>query len=174
MWEIIAAKGAEALSTFNASISQSAGYDVQSTQARTQAKFAQLQGKANGLELLKRYNQSAGQDAVIAAAQGRSGGSVEAMASSASNQFDWDKAFNDISTQVRVQGYQSQADQYALASKAALIGGAVSAITGVGIDSAKSLYSIGGSTSDSASQAGSIGGSSNDGTLYKGGASGWY
>lgn len=146
MWQIAAIKGAEAVSNFNASISQSFGYDVQEIQARTQAKFAEVQGKATGLELLKRYNQSSGQDAVVAAMQGRSGGSVAAMASSAESQYDWDKAFNDISTQVRVQGYQSQADQYKLASKSALVGGAISAATGFGIGTAKSLYSIGGTT----------------------------
>lgn len=142
----IASLAAQGVSQINSSIAQSASYKIQEINSRVQAKHAETQGKAAALDLTVQFNKMMASNAVMSAAQGRSGGSVEAVASAAEAQYEWDMDYTALSSEIQKSGYDAQAAQYKLASKSALVGGTISALSGVGIKGASSLYSIGGST----------------------------
>lgn len=122
---------------------KSEGYKVQKYQAETRAKIAKMQGKADALQLQRQFNQTMASNTVMAAAQGRSGGSVEGISRAAQQQFNWDADFTQLSAQIEESGYRAQASQYGTAASTALIGGAAGAISGGLQDIGKSLYQIG-------------------------------
>lgn len=143
---ILASAGAQGLANINKAMVESASYKVQSMQAGTSARMARLQGDRDALSLIQQFNKSMASDTVMAAAQGRSGGSVSAIASASEAQFNWDSDFTELSAKIREEGYLAQKKQAEIASDYAMIGGITSALTGAGASAASSLYSIGGST----------------------------
>lgn len=122
---------------------QSASYDIQKYQAQTQAKIAKMQGEADALAMNRALNKTLATNTVMAAAQGRSGGSVDQMASAATQQFNWDADFAKMSAKIEEQGYKAQARQYGNASSASLIGGSLGSVSGSLMDYGESLYKIG-------------------------------
>ena len=122
---------------------QSVSYDIQKIQARTAAKIAKMQGEADSLAMHRQLNKTLASNTVMAAAQGRSGGSVEGIASAATQQYNWDADFDKLSAEIEQGGYESQAAQYGAAASTALIGGSLSAISGGMMDYSESLYKIG-------------------------------
>ena len=170
MWQALALQaGASIISGIGQAKVQESEQKIAEMNARVQAKAAEMQGNLAGLRLSQEYNKQAGQNAVIAAAQGRRGGSVQAMSMAAKSELDWDKEFLALSTQIQVSGYQSQAEQHALAAKAAK-SSIYSTLAGATIDAATSAYTIGGSDKSKSL----LSSTKDDGTLYEGGASGWY
>ncbi len=128
------------------SIAASNSMKVQKYQAETRAKIAKLNGKATALNLTNDFNKSMASDAVIAAAQGRSGGSVAGIARAAEAQYNWDVDFAELSAQIQESGYTAQATQYGMASKQTLLGGALGAIGGAATTYYDTMGKIGGST----------------------------
>jgi len=122
---------------------KSSQYDIQKIQAKTRAKIAKMQGEADALNLQRQFNQTMASNVVMAAAQGRSGGSVEQMARAGEEQYRWDADFTRLSAQIQESGYQAQATQYGAAASTALIGGSLGAISGGLTTMGKSLYTIG-------------------------------
>ena len=102
-----------------------------------------MQGEADALQLQRQFNQTMASNTVMAAAQGRSGGSVEGIAQAAEQQYNWDADFTKLSAQLQESGYQSQAQQYGNAASSALVGGSLGAITGGFQQMGQSLYTIG-------------------------------
>ena len=123
---------------------KSVQYDVQKMQAETRAKIAKMQGEADALTLQRQFNQTMASNVVMAAAQGRTGGSVAQIAAAGEEQFRWDADFARLSAQIQESGYQAQAAQYGIAGKGALIGGGLGAVAGGLMGMEKSLYTIGG------------------------------
>ncbi len=122
---------------------KSQSYKVQKYQAETRAKIAKMQGKADALQLQRQFNQTMASNTVMAAAQGRRGGSVEQIGMAAEQQFNWDADFTKLSAQIEESGYRAQASQYGMAAGTALMGGAAGAISGGLQDIGTSLYQIG-------------------------------
>lgn len=134
------------ISALGAAYIQSTSLEIQQIQAKTAAKQAEIMGKSYALELSKRFNKTQATNAVVAAAQGRSGGSVNAIASAAQEQYNWDSMYSSISSGMTVRSMEEQASQYGAAAKTSLIGGALGSIQGTGQDIATNLYNIGGTT----------------------------
>ena len=134
---------ASIISGIGSAYAQSAQYDVQKYQAQTRAKMAKMQGEADALQLQRQFNQTMASNVVMAAAQGRSGGSVEQIGMAAQQQFNWDADFTRLSAQLQESGYQAQAAQYGAAASTALIGGSLGAISGGLSTMGKSLYTVG-------------------------------
>jgi len=132
------------LTGIGSSFAQSSQYKIQEMQSRTMAKVAKLEGEAQALQLHHRYNKTMASNVVMAAAQGRSGASVEAMAGAARQQFNWDADFTRLAADIEAHGHQSQAAQYGIAAESAMMGGSLSAIQGGLQQYATSLYKIGG------------------------------
>lgn len=149
-------------STILGGIASKNSYKIQKYQAQTNAKLAAMKGKETAMNLSMEFNKSMASDMVMAAAQGRRGGSVEAIASAAEKQYNWDVDYAKFSAKLQESGFTSQASQYGMAGKQSLLGSFVKAA---------------GQAGNYMSQASAIGGSTkpkDSGTLYEGGASGWY
>ncbi len=121
----------------------SQSYQIKKYQSQTRAKIAKMQGEADSLQLQRQFNQTMASNTVMAAAQGRSGGSVEGVAQAAQQQLNWDQDFTKMSAEIEESGYRSQATQYGKAATGSLIGGSFDAVVGAGMDYQKSLYTIG-------------------------------
>lgn len=134
------------VASIGASIARSAAYDVERINAKTNAKIAALQGKADVLSLKRQFNKSMASNAVIGAAQGRRGGSVAQIASAAESQFNWDANFVKMQADMQESGFNAQAEQLKIASDSALVGGTLKSISSTATNIGTSLYSIGKST----------------------------
>ena len=128
------------------SISGYYGSKAQKYQAQTNAKIVKMQGKATALNLTEQYNKSRASDVVMAAAQGRRGGSVEGIARAAEAQYNWDMDFAEMSAQIQELGYSAQAQQYDVGATQSLLGGAIGAIGGAATTYYDTMGKIGGST----------------------------
>jgi len=122
---------------------QSSQYKIQQIQAKQRAEIAKMQGEADSLNLLRDFNKTMASNVVMAAAQGRSGGSVEAIASAAEAQYNWDTDFTKLSAEIQSRGYQAQAAQYGIAGTQAMVGGTLGTIQKGLQTYATSLYKIG-------------------------------
>lgn len=123
---------------------QSKQYEIQAIQRKINAKIAKLQGEEDSLALLQNFNKAQASNAVIAAAQGRSGATVQAIGSAAESQLNWDIDYTKMSSEIQAQGYSAEAKQLESAAKTSLIGGTLSAIGKTSSDIAYNRYSIGG------------------------------
>lgn len=122
---------------------RASSYRIKAIQASVKAQQAKLQGKADILQMQTKFNRTMASNVVMSAAQMRSGGSVEAMASAAKEQFNWDVDFTELSAEIEATGSISQATQYGIAAdatKSATLADMASTVVDVGT----SLYSIGG------------------------------
>ena len=131
------------ISGIGGAFADSQSYKIKKYQAQTRAKIAKMQGEADSLMLQRQFNKTMASNTVMAAAQGRSGGSVEGIAQAAEQQYNWDADFTKLSAQLQESGYQSQAQQYGNAASSALVGGSLGAITGGFQQMGQSLYTIG-------------------------------
>ena len=122
---------------------QSSQYKIQQIQAKQKAEVAKMQGEADSLNLLRDFNKTMASNIVMAAAQGRSGGSVEQIASAAEAQYNWDADFTKLSAEIQAGGYQAQAAQYGIAGTQAMVGGTLGTIQKGLQTYATSLYKIG-------------------------------
>ena len=138
--------GLAAASSFMGSIAASNSMKVQKYQSETQAKIAKLNGKATALNLTNDFNKSMASDAVMAAAQGRSGGSVAGIARAAEAQYNWDVDFAELSAKIQESGYTAQAAQYGMGARQTLLGGALGAVGGAATTYYDTMGKIGGST----------------------------
>lgn len=127
---------------------ESQSYQIKKYQAQTNAKIAKMQGEASSLMLQQQFNKQMASNVVMAAAQGRRGGSVEQIGMAAEQQLNWDQDFAKLSAQIEESGYMSQAKQYGMAASSALLGGATGEILGGAMDYGRSLYQIGGKKED--------------------------
>jgi len=125
-----------ALTSMAASYAKGAEYKIQQYQAETNAKIAAMQGRKTAMDLSSAFNKSMASDVVMAAAQGRRGGSVQAVAGAAEKQFNWDVDFAAMSANIQETGYLGQAEQYGMAGKYAQGAGMLSA----GMQSATKSY----------------------------------
>ena len=133
-----------AITGIASSFAQSSQYKVQQIQARSRARVAKMQGEADALQLQQRFNQTMASNAVMAAAQGRSGASVEAIAGAAERQYNWDADFTKLSAEIQAGGYEAQAAQYGIAGGGmATLGSAAGAVQKATQSYATSLYKIG-------------------------------
>lgn len=133
-----------AISGIGSAYAQKAQYDIEAMNAKANARVAKIQGEADSLQLLKDFNKTMASNAVISAAQGRSGGSVTQIAQAAEAQYNWDSDFTKLSAQIQSSGYIAQAEQKKIAGKQAFIGGSLSSIGGSTQQYGTSLYKIGG------------------------------
>mgnify|MGYP000503973946 FL=1 len=131
------------VSGIGGAFAESQSYKIKKYQAQTRAKISKMQGEADSLMLQRQFNKTMASNTVMAAAQGRSGGSVEGIATAAQQQLNWDQDFTKLSAEIEEKGYQAQATQYGKAAGASLIGGSLGAVTGGYMDYQKSLYKIG-------------------------------
>ncbi len=132
-----------AITGIGSAFADSQSYKIKKYQSQTNAKIAKMKGEADSLQLQRQFNKTMASNAVMAAAQGRRGVSVEGVAQAAQQQLNWDQDFTKLSAEIEESGYQSQAAQYGKAASASLLGGSIGAITGAGMDYQKSLYTIG-------------------------------
>jgi len=137
-----------AITGIGSAYAQKISYDIAAINAKTKAKVAKVQGEADALTMLREFNKSQARDAVMAAAQGRSGGSVSKIANAAEEQLNWDTMFAKLSTGISVDSMLSQSAQMRAAGTQAFIGGSLASISSSAMKTATSLYSIGGSTKD--------------------------
>ncbi len=138
---------ASGISSLGGAYAQKLSYDIQAIQSKTAAARARLQGNVDALELTKNFNKTQASNAVMAAAQGRKGGSVDAIASAAESQLNWDATFMKLTNDITYQQQMSKASGYKSAGLISMGMGTASA--GVeGMKTAQKLYSIGGSTKD--------------------------
>ena len=135
-----------AIAGIGSAYAQSTQYKIQEMQARTNEALSKMQGNKASLDLLKDFNKTMASNAVISAAQGRTGPTVSAVSSAAESQYNWDSDFTKLSSDIEAKGYSAQAKQYDIASTTSLIGGALSSIGGASSNVGYNLYSIGGST----------------------------
>ena len=131
------------ISGIGGAYAQSQSYQIKKYQAQTRAKIAKMEGEAAALQMQQQFNKQMASNAVMAAAQGRSGGSVEQIGMAAQQQYNWDADFTKLSAQIEESGHRSQATQYGRAASTSLIGGTLDAIGGGYMDYQKSLYQIG-------------------------------
>lgn len=131
------------ISGIGSAYAQSQSYKIKKYQAQTRAKMAKMEGEASALMLQQQFNKQMASNAVMAAAQGRSGGSVEGIATAAAQQLNWDQDFTKLSAEIEESGYQAQARQYGMAASSSLLGGTLDAVGGGYMDYQKSLYQIG-------------------------------
>ena len=136
------------VSAIGSAWASSSAYKVKEIETEMAARAAKLQGAADILSLQQNFNKTMASNAVMGAAQGRRGGSVDAVASAAEAKFNWDSDFTEISANIRANGYDAQAAQYDIAASQAFIGGSISAISGSALDMAEDLYSIGSSSKE--------------------------
>lgn len=119
--------------------------------AESRARTIELQAKADALKLHSMYNKTQASNAVMAAAQGRRGGSVSQIADSASRQFKWDLAFRQLSAESAAQNeYANAGRTYDARETNSALSNANFAMNMV--NTVTSLYSIGGSTKDRSNQ----------------------
>ena len=135
-----------AASSMIGSIAASNSMKAQKYQSETRAKIAKMNGKATALNLTEDYNRGRASDIVMAAAQGRSGGSVAGIARAAEAQYNWDVDFAELSAQIQETGHTAQAQQYGVASTQTLLGGAMKSFGGAALNYYDTMGKIGGST----------------------------
>jgi hypothetical protein len=123
-------------------------YKIQEEEAKVAAARAKLQGSADALQLIRQYNSTQASNAVMAAAQGRSGESVSAVARAATSQLNWDMTFMKLSNDMSYASAIANAEGYATAYKTAKSGAIATAGASL-VSGATKLYSIGGSTKGS-------------------------
>lgn len=75
---------------------------------KAQGRIAGLQADYTAANLKREFNRTMASNAVIAAAQGRSGGSVEQIASAAEAQYNWDADFSQLSAEYQELGINAQ------------------------------------------------------------------
>lgn len=109
------------------------------------SKLAKMNSNKVALDLTRQFNNTMASNAVIAAAQGRSGGSVEAIGRAATAGYNWDMDFAELSRDIQTKGL----DSMALGARQASVEYSKSAIPsmlGTALVGGTKLYSIGGST----------------------------
>ena len=124
---------------------------ISAIQSKTAAAQAKMEGNYQAMEMQASFNQTMASNAVMSAAQGRSGGSVAGIARASESQLQWDLDFTKLSSDIKEGGYEAQAamtkasaNPYEGASSMALIGGISNAVVGSGMQISQSLYKIGG------------------------------
>lgn len=80
---------------------------IDTANLKVNAAQAKLEGAVYGMNLSKNFNQAMGSDAVMAASQGRRGGSVQAIADASLKQYNWDMDFAEMGTEIRQKGYNA-------------------------------------------------------------------
>lgn len=109
------------------------------------SKLAKMNSNKVALELTRQFNNTMASNAVMAAAQGRRGGSVDAIGRAATAGYNWDINFAELSRDIQTKGL----DAMAMGAKQASINYEKSAIPnmlGQAVVGGAKLYSIGGST----------------------------
>lgn len=90
---------------------------TQKSSAQLAASRARLQGKLQVIGMRSNFNKTMATNAVIAAAQGRSGGSVAQIASAAEKQLDWDIDLAKMDSEIQAiesvkNGYASNTEAF--------------------------------------------------------------
>ena len=134
---------ASAAMGYMGSIAQAESFKAQAGQADTSAKLAGLQGKYDALNLGINYNRTQSANVITSVAQGRRGGSVDAVNDASANQYNWDLAYSELSTDIAVMGYEEQGRQFREAARATTQSAGMNAILG-GVTTGASLFAIGG------------------------------
>ena len=152
-------------------------YEMDAKQAEVSVQRTELaayqssiQGKYDVLQMQQSLNKTLASNAVMSAAQNRTGGSAAAISSAATAEFNWDKDFTELSSSItqgdynqeiiqgklNVSGNRSQADMsrvaynpYGGAASMSLIGGITGAVGKASTNIGEKLYKIGGSTTTS-------------------------
>lgn len=109
------------------------------------SKLAKMNSNKIALDLTRQFNNTMASNAVIAAAQGRSGGSVEAIGRAATAGYNWDIDFAELSRDIQTKGLDSMALGAKQASKE-YQKSAIPSMLGTALVGGTKLYSIGGST----------------------------
>ncbi len=120
------------------------GSKIQKYQAETNAKLAEMQGKADGLSLASSYNKTQATNAVVSAAQNRRGGSVTAISDAAESGYEFDLQMVELGAYMQTSGYETNAQMAKLSGKQSIFSGLLGAA-----QTASNIYSIGGSTKTS-------------------------
>lgn len=84
-------------------------YKVEQYKYETDAKIAKMNSKNVALQLSRDFNNTMASNAVIAAAQGRSGATAEAVGRAAETQYNWDINFAELSRDIQSRGLESMA-----------------------------------------------------------------
>lgn len=109
------------------------------------SKLAKMNSNKIALDLTRQFNNTMASNAVIAAAQGRSGGSVEAIGRAATAGYNWDVDFAELSRDIQTKGLDSMALGARDASRE-YQKSAIPSMLGTAVVGGAKLYSIGGST----------------------------
>lgn len=88
---------------------QSYQYKTQQFKYETDAKLAKMNSNNVALQLSRQFNNTMASNAVIAAAQGRKGPTVEAVGRAAEAQYNWDVDFTELSRDIQARGIESMA-----------------------------------------------------------------
>lgn len=98
---------------------QASMFKVQEYKYETESKLAKMSGNFRSMQLQRDFNNTMASNAVMAAAQGRRGGSVEAIGSAAESQLNWDMEFSELSRDIQTKGLDSMAVSSSKASSSA-------------------------------------------------------
>jgi len=108
---------ASAYTSYQGQLQQAKGYEAQAVSYTMKARSlkaakssAKLNGKITALNLNTYFNDTMANQAVMNAAQGRRGATVEAIASAAETQYNWDLDYSELSTEYEIHGIE--ADRY--------------------------------------------------------------
>lgn len=100
---------------YSSSMAQAGSYEAQALSytakargLKTDQKKAKLAGKQTALQLNSYFNESMANQVVMSAAQGRRGGSAQAVGEAATAQYNWDLDYTELATQVEISGLKAE------------------------------------------------------------------
>lgn len=110
---------AGAISSMFANQTQAISYEMQAAARKAQAGQAVSMAKMNNLKLQQQYNDVAANQTVMAAIQGRSGGSVANIARVDRERLSWDKEYMKLSGEYQSAGVLADAVGFESSTKMA-------------------------------------------------------
>ena len=109
--------GLQAIQSYSSAKVAAAGHKVQQFKYETDSKLAKMNSNNVALQLSRQFNNTMASNAVMAAAQGRSGATVEAVGRAAEAQYNWDMDFAELSRDIQTRGIDAMATSSKMAAK---------------------------------------------------------
>lgn len=114
-----------AISSIFAGQTQALAYKMQEAAMKEQSAQARAMAKLNNLKLTQKYNDTAANQAVMFASQGRSfsSGSIQNIMRRDAEKFEWDKEYMKISGEYQSIGMLADAKGFGLSAEASKMSG---------------------------------------------------
>lgn len=123
----------------DAAFTQAAGYEWDASRHELMAEYAVMAADFNNMKLQRQYNDIQAQQVVMGAVQGRSGGSLAAIAKADAEELAWDQEYMRLTGQQEALGHKISASKLRSAAMNTRKNANLSAATGM-LQSGVSTY----------------------------------